>query len=929
MSQAAARLNDPIAHTPLLGSILKMAGQLAAGLAVGALAGAAAAAIVGTGGVGAIVVGAVISSLLMAAGGNSLVEAISGAIDDAVDAFFPAEITGIVSTTGSPDVSINDLPAAIAAQEIANNIVCCSKYRHYPMPLQYVAEGSDSVFINDSPAHRVGDRTTCDAKTHSGSSNVFIGGDTLTVRPITPETPAWLQWAGVAIGIATALCTRNWKSIPGKLACLGVSMGIGFAADAAVGAVIGHPVHAGSGAKILDGADDTDFALPAHLPLEWTRCYNSLDLHAGLLGQGWRTPVCLQLKLHQPGEYPNLFIDLQGREIPFEALAPGQSQNNTAEDYRLNCTVGGHYIVETGDGEHFYDFGPARQDGAHTLDLLGLEDRNGNALTLLRDAAGRLTDIGDSAGRHYRCHYDTAHPERLAGIELAPDDSHEAAEPDWLVRYAYDGQGRLIAVTDRGSVVTRRFTWCDDGAGVNLMASHSLPDGLTAHYRWEAFADHPRVTEHWDDAGNRWRIDYTVTGFTRATDHLGRTQQWQWDKRYALLAHTNAAGETWTFARDADGRLVSATQPNGGQWRFQYDARGNLAEQTDPAGALTRIDWRTDWALPKVETDALGERTEYCYDELGNLIERHDRAGATVWTLDRYGQPLLRTDAKGATARWGWNDAGQIVAATDCSGHVTRAEYDRDGHLVALIDPLGERTDYCHDRQGRLIEAHLPDDTTRQWRWNAAGRLTRLIDGQGGETLWQWERGRPARRIDAAGRIVDYLYDAGELAAVVNENEEAYRFGRDAVGRIVAQTGLDGRRTAFTLDALGLPIEVREAAGTPAEIRTTLERDLLGRLAKKTTRESITAYTRDARGQLTHIARTTRGGEPIDEIGFAYDGLGNLITETQTVHRRLLFPPSTTQQTITHQYDALGNRTATTLPDGRTLQFLHYGSGHL
>ncbi|MDR1064214.1 MAG: hypothetical protein LBL48_09860 [Azoarcus sp.] len=84
--QPAARLNDPIARTPLLASIGKMLGGLVVGALVGAAAGAIAAFVVGTGGLGAIVAGALISSLLMAAGGNNLVEGITGLIGDAMDA---------------------------------------------------------------------------------------------------------------------------------------------------------------------------------------------------------------------------------------------------------------------------------------------------------------------------------------------------------------------------------------------------------------------------------------------------------------------------------------------------------------------------------------------------------------------------------------------------------------------------------------------------------------------------------------------------------------------------------------------------------------------------------------------------------------------------------------------------------------------------
>ena len=930
---AAVRLNDPIAHTPLLASIGKMVGGLVVAAAVGAAIGAAATALVGatiaTGGAAAAVAGAVLSAALTTGGmllfGDSIIDSLNDMVGKAMDALFPATVCGAITVACSMNVFINGIPAAHA---IPANLVTCSK--HIP-PKPSVAEGSDNVFINGNPAHRVGDSCTCGAKAHTGSPNVFIGGGIVQVSPVTPEEPAWLQPLGTALGVATALCRRDFKSIPGKLTCLGVMMGISMATDAAVRASVGHPVHAASGAKILDGSDDTDFALPARLPLEWVRRYSSLDTRVGLLGQGWSTPVCVQLKLDVPGEHPILFIDEQGREVPFPALRPNQSLTNTAEGLRLCCTAGGHYILETDDGSLYYDFGPARRQGPHTLELLGLEDRNGNAIHLYRDGTGRLLGLADDAGRHYRCHYDPAHPERLGGIEL---DYGDAApnNPDWLVRYAYDKHGRLVSVTDRMGQITRRFTWHDAGSGKNLLASHNLPEGVTAHYRWDKFLDHPRVVEQWDDLGNRWHIEYdTTSGTTHATDQRGHVQVWRWNSRYALLGHTDAAGNAWEIEWNDEGQIARAVQPNGGVWQFTYDAYGNLASQIDPTGATTLTQWRTNYALPEIETDALGNQTTYHYDDWGNLHEIRDASGSTTWALDRRGQPIIRTAANGSTTKWVWNAAGQILQETDCSGYVTRYEYDRDGRLLASVDALGNRTQYQYDPLGRPLKTELPDGTARAWSWDAAGQLTRAIDGKGGITDYEYERGRLAHRTDAAERVVSFHHDApGNLLAVTNENHETVRFEHDAADRLIAQIGLDGKRTETQLDPLGIPIRVIEAAGTPHALTTELERDALGRLLRKITLESITTYTRDALGRVTQIVRTDLAPKPnlIDSLEFQFDAAGNLIQETQTLIRDH-HSGSTVHHTLMHAYDALGNRISTTLPDGRVLNHLLYGSGHL
>ena len=73
------------------------------------------------------------------------------------------------------------------------------------------------------------------------------------------------------------------------------------------------------------------------------------------------------------------------------------------------------------------------------------------------------------------------------------------------------------------------------------------------------------------------------------------------------------------------------------------------------------------------------------------------------------------------------------------------------------------------------------------------------------------------------------------------------------------------------------------------------------------------------------MGRLTEANNAWSEVKFAYDSLGQLLAETQTL------APGLGEQVFEfmHQYDPLGNRTQTVLPDGRALNHLFYGSGHL
>ncbi len=115
-----------------------------------------------------------------------------------------------------------------------------------------------------------------------------------------------------------------------------------------------------------------------------------------------------------------------------------------------------------------------------------------------------------------------------------------------------------------------------------------------------------------------------------------------------------------------------------------------------------------------------------------------------------------------------------------------------------------------------------------------------------------------------------------------------------------------------------LGIDSQGSAGAPSLtdcIRTVYERDDMGRLMRIVTPDGITHYQYDELGRLIQVrndrSRTT----------FAYDPLGQLIEETSVIEGEAF--------TSRHRYDSLGNRIATILPDGRTLNELAYGSGHV
>jgi len=214
------------------------------------------------------------------------------------------------------------------------------------MPPQFLAEGSEKVTINGQPAVRSGDRSTCDATVVSSgliSPNVTIGGGSVVVREIrSGKTP------GVGLAVTALMMLKGGKGkFLSNLPCMllagvnsfVVSQAMGALANATMGSP--NPVHASTGAKVLGGSEELDFALPGIMPIDWQRFYNSRDERQdGLFGAGWSLSyeVSVHLLRHPEGGEHLVYVDEQGRRIdmgsipwaaPCSVLARGSASGAT------------------------------------------------------------------------------------------------------------------------------------------------------------------------------------------------------------------------------------------------------------------------------------------------------------------------------------------------------------------------------------------------------------------------------------------------------------------------------------------------------------------------------------------------------------------------------------------------------------------------
>jgi len=824
--------------------------------------------------------------------------------------------------------------------------VACTK-GHLAENANFLAEGSKKVFINGHPAVRNGHRSTCEATIQvSENPRVRIGGDSVVVRDIRSGKNMLAYFVGGLLsgGIGkegAKLLEQLFSRIAARRAlrqitCTIVSEAGGTVAAGAISSAAMqsfHPVNYATGAKILAGQDDLDFVLEDRIPLYWQRIYHSRNLNTGMFGTGWMMPFETRLIRFrdEDGSFQFAWRDVTGQELGLGEIAPGDVVRFDEDGFTLFCSLQGVIVMQTAQGEfHLYEPDPLRE-GEWRIGRI--YDRHENCQHLTWNEAGQLVAIaGDNEALDVRLSYEPLHGrvtaiDQVVGDELRP-----------LMRYSYNSQGQLIAVQDADDVETRRFSW--DRAS-DLMASHSYATGMSVEYQWQPATDsrywrvyeyqvvdeHKNCLEHWLIDADEEARSATVTCFS------GGTTQHRWDNLCRITDYIDSYGAHWSYRWAEQGELLMATRVGDRVWEYDYDERANLAMVRDPAGRTSTTIWHPSYAFPLKEVQPDGAVWQYQYNDAGDVVAVTDPLGGTSrFTWNEQGDLITRTDALENTHRFWWNERGQLQRDEDCSGHQSHRRYDDAGRLLSSTDAEGNTTRYRWSKAGRLQCLTRADGRETEYEYDRAGMLVgENVDSFSERHVTRNVRGQIVSQTDPAGHITRYQYDRfGRMTALINPNGDRWQFEYDNSQRLLAQVDYAGRRKSYGYDELG---QVTEVVQHPLPVegenlqpyRTRFEYDEVSRLTVKTTQHHRTEYhygpdsveVRKIALAEWQKARSEGREAEAEVLALTSDALGNLLSEENS------------GGLFSHQYDALGNLSSTTLPDGRELNCLRYGTGHL
>ena len=543
-----------------------------------------------------------------------------------------------------------------------------------------------------------------------------------------------------------------------------------------------------------------------------------------------------------------------------------------------------------------------------------------------------------------------------------------------------NGSNNMVLVAEREYCDGGSGCSCSGGGGAGLLVSETRHvDALTSHMTEFEYDWRGRQLQVFPPADDEGRTVYTKTTY----DNLDRTTK---QERYLeivgssdrLLARSETfyddrgrVYQTKRYAVDvSDGSVDNALVSDS--W---YDAAGNTIKQLSAGSqAFTKMVYdslgraikqyvghdtdETAYAdASSVSDDTIVEQVETTYDDAGTVLQTtirqryHNATGTGELTTPSGSQPKARVTYQAmyhdeigrqvAVANYGtyggatFSRASVVPNRTDTI-LVSSTEYNDAGQAYKTVDPAGREDRQVFDDAGRVVKTiqnyvdgvvsavASDEDVTVEMTYNADGQLSAITakNPTTGDQVTTYVYGTTLTDSEIATSTLkraEIYPDSDDTAALENGTDGIYdriEFKYDRQQRVTVVKDQQETVHAFKFDSLGRQTQDRVTtlgSGVDSAVRriaTTF--DVMGR------RETITSYDNP----------TVGSGSIVNEVQFAYDDFGQLVTEYQE-HGGAVNTSTSLKVGYSYADGSSGTirMTKMTYPDGRELNYDYGSSG--
>jgi YD repeat-containing protein len=322
---------------------------------------------------------------------------------------------------------------------------------------------------------------------------------------------------------------------------------------------------------------------------------------------------------------------------------------------------------------------------------------------------------------------------------------------------------------------------------------------------------------------------------------------------------------------------------------YLYDKNGNLETETTKSGSLNRS-------------------ATYSHDLRNNLRSVNDSIqGLTSYTYDK-NDNVTSISGPSGTMNFTYN-MRDLVHTTTIGDETYIFTYDGNGNMSTFTDPYGYTTTYGYDGYDRLSMVKDPLNNVTLIGRSQFGNLLSLkqLDNTGQELLFH-----SLRIDDPLGRMTSYtikMPDGEDITYTISYEEDGKKIKiKDPLGQeSIVEKNDDGRVKKVT-DAAGNVTEYfyEDGRGNATRVLETVKS-----AEGEKTETYETSYEYNAHNKIEKIIDPQKF-----ETEFYYDNMGNL-KGTKDAE----------ENTVTHDYDALGRRTKTIkhFKDGQKIEtFFEY-----
>ncbi len=613
------------------------------------------------------------------------------------------------------------------------------------------------------------------------------------------------------------------------------------------------------------------------LPIDVTYSFNtSLDTINYGYGNGWVFSYAMNYQLDS---LDNVIISrVAGRRDTFKINGPNydaplnvfdELEKYDGDKYRLTNKYGLVHLFE---------------DPSHRS-MTQLLDNKSNTITF-NYQDGFLSNLQHSNGRALDFSWEN-------GLLVQMDDNNGPGTRSF--QYVYD-DGNLVEVIDPMGF-SEKYNYDDRNNLIEILDKNETP--LVIKY-----SSNQKVRKLLTCFGEE-SFTFSENKSFRIIQEEGvpMTTKYEFNDVGLLVKLTNPSNQDMLFEYDDEGNMTKFTDLNGNANSSLYDGNGNKVKQTDPNGFANLRSYTSTNRLQS-ETDRNGNTTFYEYDSDDNISKiTHPDGTFQTMLYDSYGNITSLTNERDETYLMTYNSFGNITSLSYPIGGETY-EYDSRGNMTKVINAVGEEMTMSYDMRNRIASLEDNLGRVRNYTYDGNGNVISETNLNGVVHNYSYDPMNRLVGVSIDGHTTSFEHNhVGNLKFIKDAKGAVSNFEYDERGLLTAESDQMGYTWTYQYDANGNIL----TKTTPTGIDISYERNNLDRITSKSFEDNTESFTYDKSGRLTYAAN-----DDIN-ISYAYDSRNRLISKTINNWNKTIF----------YSYDAKGNRTSMTDPDGSVTNYTY------